>query len=45
MIANGGMMKCTGKCANEKLQMEDYLLKSNMFAIEMGGCDVILGAK
>jgi hypothetical protein len=45
MIANGGTMKCGGKCENVKLQMGDYLLKSNMFSIEMGGCDVVLGVQ
>jgi hypothetical protein len=45
MIANGGTMKCGGKCENVKLQMGDYFLKSNMFSIEMGGCDVVLGAR
>jgi 3-dehydroquinate synthetase len=43
MIANGGMMKCGGKCEKVKLQLGEYQLKSNMFVIEMGGCDVVLG--
>jgi hypothetical protein len=37
-------MKRGGKCKNVKLQMGDYLLKSNMFSIIMRGCDVVLGA-
>jgi hypothetical protein len=44
MIANGGSMKCGGHCENVCLQIGDYHLKSNMFAIDMGGCDIVLGA-
>jgi hypothetical protein len=44
MIANGGSMKCGGHCENVRLQISDYHLKSHMFAIEMGGCDIVLGA-
>jgi hypothetical protein len=39
IIINGHMMKCGGKCENVKLQMGDYHLKSQIFSIEMGGCD------
>ena len=42
-IADGGTMKCEGHCENVKLQMEDYQLKTHMFAIHMGGCDIVLG--
>jgi hypothetical protein len=28
IIANGGSMKCGGKCENVKLQMGDYFLKT-----------------
>jgi hypothetical protein len=41
MIANGGTMKCDGKCENVKFQIRGYFLKTN-FAIEMGGCDIVL---
>ena len=41
MIVNGG----GSRCANVKHQMGDDLLKSNMSAIEMGGCDIILGVE
>jgi hypothetical protein len=34
-----------GKCENPKFQSDDYLLKYNMFTIEMGGCDLILGVQ
>jgi hypothetical protein len=44
MIANGGSMKCGGCCENDHLQIGDYHLKSHMFAINMGGCDIVLGA-
>jgi hypothetical protein len=43
MIANGGSMKCEGRCENVHLQIGDYHLKSHMFAIDMGGCDTVLG--
>eukprot|EP00253_Pinus_taeda_P012384 PITA_12384 len=44
-IADGGTMKCEGPCENVKLQMGDYQLKTHMFAIHMGGCDIVLGAE
>jgi hypothetical protein len=44
MIANGVSMKCGGRCENVHLQIGDYHLKSHMFAIEMGGCNTVLGA-
>eukprot|EP00253_Pinus_taeda_P005714 PITA_05714 len=42
-IADGGTMKCEGRCENVKLKMGDYQLKTHMFAIHMGGCDIVLG--
>jgi hypothetical protein len=44
MISNGGSMKCGGCCENVHLQTDDYHLKSHMFAIDMGGFDIVLGA-
>ena len=44
-IADGGTMKCEGRYENVKLQMGDYQLKTHMFAIHTGGCDIVLGAK
>lgn len=44
-IADGGTMKCEGRCENFKLQMGDYQLKTHMFFIHMGGCDFVLGAE
>lgn len=38
-------MKCGGRCENVKLQMRDYHLKICMFAIDMGGFDIVLGAE
>jgi hypothetical protein len=43
MIANGGSMKCGGCRENVCLQIGDYHLKSHMFVIDMGGCDIVLG--
>eukprot|EP00253_Pinus_taeda_P004829 PITA_04829 len=43
-IADGGTMKCEGRCENVKLQMGDYQLKTHMFSINMGVCDIVLGA-
>jgi hypothetical protein len=44
MIANGGSMKCGGCCENVCLQIGDYHLKSHMFSIDMGSCNILLGA-
>eukprot|EP00253_Pinus_taeda_P027840 PITA_27840 len=44
-IADGGTMKCEVRCENVKLQIGDYQLKTHMFAIHMGGCDIVLGAE
>jgi hypothetical protein len=44
MIANSGSMKCGGRCEIVRLQIGDYHLKSHMFSIDMGGCDIVLGA-
>jgi hypothetical protein len=45
MIANGGSMKCGGCCENVCLQIGHYNLKSHMFSIDMGGCDIVLGVE
>jgi hypothetical protein len=39
MIANGG------QCENVRLQIGHYQLKSHMFSIDMGGCDIVLGVE
>jgi hypothetical protein len=45
VIANGGSMNCGGRCENVILQIGDYHLKYHMFSIDMGGCDIVLGAE
>ena len=45
MIENGDMINCGGWYENVKLQMGDYHLKTHKFAIDMGGCDVVLGVE
>jgi hypothetical protein len=45
MISNDDSMKCGGCCENVHLQIGEYILKSHMFAIDMGGCDIVLGDK
>jgi hypothetical protein len=45
LIDNGGTMKCGGNCENVKLQMDDYHMKTHMFSITMGGCDIVLGVE
>jgi hypothetical protein len=44
MISNGGSMKCGGNFENVSLQIGDYHLKSHMFSIDMGVCEIMLGA-
>ncbi|KAH9306627.1 hypothetical protein KI387_011031, partial [Taxus chinensis] len=45
MIADGKTVSCSGKCHNINLTMGDYLLTSNMYAIAMGGVDIVLGVQ
>jgi hypothetical protein len=45
MISNGGSMKRGGRCENVCLEIGQYHMKSHMFVINMGGCDIVLGAK
>jgi hypothetical protein len=45
MIANGGSMKCGGRCENVCLQIGEYHQKYHMFSIEMGGSDIVLGVE
>jgi hypothetical protein len=45
MIANGGSMKCGGSFENVCLKIGDYHLKSHMFSIDMGSCDIVLSAE
>jgi hypothetical protein len=43
MIAIEGMMKCGGRCENDKLYMDDYHLKTHIFSIDIGDCYIVLG--
>ena len=45
MISNGGTLPCKGKCRNVRISMADYNLCYEMFALPLGGCDVVLGAQ
>ena len=45
MIANGVLIKCGGCYENAKLQIGDYHLKTHMFSIDMGDCDIVLGVE
>jgi hypothetical protein len=45
MIANGGSMKCGGRCKIVFLQIGHYQLKYHMFFIDIGGCDIVLGVE
>jgi hypothetical protein len=45
VIVNGGSMKCGGSFENVFLQIGEYNLKSHMFYVDMGGCDILLAAK
>jgi hypothetical protein len=38
-------MKCVGHCENVQLQIGQYHIKSHMFAIDMGVCDIVLGVE
>ena len=43
MVANGEKIENVGKCHNVKLQMLEYNLESDFFAVPLGGVDVVLG--
>ena len=45
MVDNGSTLPCKGKCHNVCISIGDYNLHSNMFAMPLGGCDVILGTQ
>lgn len=42
MVIDEGTITCFGKCYNTNLVMEDYILNSPMYAISMGGVDIVL---
>ena len=45
MIADGGIINCSGKCHNINLAMGEYVLNIPMISIPMGGADVVLGVQ
>jgi hypothetical protein len=45
MVFNGRSMKCGGNCENVHLQIGQYHMKYHMFSINMGSCDIVLGAE
>jgi hypothetical protein len=45
MISNGWFHEMWGCCENVCLQIGQYNLKYHMFSIDMGGCDIVLGAE
>ena len=45
MIANGGTFPCKWKCHNLQISIGDYNLRSDMFSLPLGRCDVVLGAQ
>ena len=45
MVADGKTINCIDKCHNINLSMGEYVLKSPMIAIPMGGADVVLGVQ
>ena len=40
LISNGGLMKCEGR--NKNVKLRDYYLKTHMFVVDIGGCDIVL---
>lgn len=45
MVINRGKIACKGTCHNVKLSMDHYTLKSDMYALPLGGCDIVLGVQ
>ena len=45
IIADGGIINCSGKLHNINLAMGEYVLNSPMIAIPMGSGDVVLGVQ
>jgi len=45
IISNGDSMKCVRCCENVYLQIGEYHMKSHMFVIYMGNCDIVLGVE
>ncbi|KAB5519569.1 hypothetical protein DKX38_023888 [Salix brachista] len=45
MIADGGQVQCKGSCAAVPLTIDSYSYTSDMFALQLGGCDIVLGVQ
>ncbi|XP_048429391.1 uncharacterized protein LOC125472242 [Pyrus x bretschneideri] len=45
MIANGGTISSKGCCSQVKLQIQQYEYTSDFYVLQLGGCDVVLGAQ
>ena len=45
MVVDGKTINYAGKCHNINLSMGEYVLKSPMISIPMGGVDVVLGVQ
>ncbi|KAF9666088.1 hypothetical protein SADUNF_Sadunf16G0192400 [Salix dunnii] len=45
MIADGGQVPCKGSCAAVPLTIGRYGYTSDMFALQLGGCDIVLGVQ
>ncbi|XP_068329703.1 uncharacterized protein [Pyrus communis] len=45
MIANGGTISSRGCCSQIKLQIQQYEYISDFYVLQLGGCDVVLGAQ
>ena len=45
IVVDGKTINCARKCHNINLSMGEYVLKSPMIAIIMGGFDVVLGVQ
>ena len=42
LIADGGIVSCSGKCHSIKLSIGDYQLDTPMYAISMGATNIVL---
>ncbi|CAB4282646.1 unnamed protein product [Prunus armeniaca] len=45
MITNGGQVQSKGCCAAVPLAIGTYIYTSDMFALPLGGCDIVLGVQ
>ena len=43
MVEDGKKIDNVGRCHKVKLQMQEYKLESDFFAVTLGGIDVVLG--